>query len=260
MATKKQVYAKYGIQYKSGKIYHNKFGWIPELLKEGNTKTGKAVYTWSTLPGTLQYTVKLCNVEYIVNGTCMCDCVGCYATTGFYRMENVLESMARNTLLVNTDISFVRNAISAQLEIMGRGEIRIHASGDFNTKNPDEYATMWHDIASTFRSFRFWTYTKIRKFESLFDDLKNANIVKSIIPHIGVNFGKCKYIIDAYYTLLSMGCSVYICKCGIDKNKHCENCGVCATYDYVLFVEHSTGYKAEEDPLFEKLCEIVNAQ
>lgn len=257
--TKKQIYGSYDIQYKSGKIL-SPIGWVNELLKEGNSKTGKAVYTWSLLPGTLTYTVKINEQEYTVRGTCVCDCKGCYAMTGFYKMPSVIESLGKNTYLINNYPDFVKRAISAQLEILGRGEIRIHAAGDFNTENPDEYTTIWHDIASSFRSFRFWTYTKIKRFEGLFDDLKNANIVKSIIPHVGVNFGKCEYIINAYYTLLSMGCSVYICKCGIDKNKHCEKCGICATYDFVLFVEHSTDYKAEQDPLFEKLCEIVNNQ
>lgn len=100
----------------------------------------------------------------------------------------------------------------------------------------------------------------MKQYETLFDDLKNANIVKSIIPSIGFNFGKCEYIINAYFTLKTMGKSVYICKCGIDKNQHCENCGVCAAYEYVLFLEHSTDYKAEADPLYSKLCEIVNNQ
>jgi len=148
----------------------------------------------------------------------------------------------------------------AQLEYIGRGEIRIHAAGDFNTKDPESYARMWYDIAKKNNSFRFWTYTKVKQFETLFDNLKNANIVKSVIPGIGFNFGTCEYIINAYYTLQEMNESVYICKCGIDKMQHCEKCGVCATYKYVLFVEHSTSYKAEKDPLYAKLCEIVNNQ
>ena len=44
MATKKATYEKYGIQYKSGKIL-SPIGWTSELLKEGNSKTGKNVYT-----------------------------------------------------------------------------------------------------------------------------------------------------------------------------------------------------------------------
>ncbi len=259
MSTKKQVYEKHGITFKGGKLV-SPIGKVSELLKEGNTKTGKAVYTFSILPGTKDYTVEIDGKAYTIKGTCACDCDGCYATTGFYKMANVIKSLAVNTLLVNEYIDFVQKAISAQLEILGRGEIRIHAAGDFKTKEPVKYSSMWHDIASAYRSFRFWTYTKVKQFENLFGDLKNANIVKSIIPKVGVNFGHCDYIINAYYTLLSMGCNVYICKCGIDKNQHCEKCGICATYDFVLFVEHSTEYKAEEDPLFPKLCEIVNNQ
>jgi hypothetical protein len=75
-----------------------------------------------------------------------------------------------------------------------------------------------------------------------------------------MNYGRCDYIINAYYTLKDAGKSVYICRCGIDKDQHCERCGVCATYDYVLFIEHSTGYNAEKDPLYSKVVEIANNQ
>lgn len=259
MNNKKATYSAHGIQYKSGKIL-SPIGWIPELLKEGNSKTGKAVYTWSILPGTREYSLEINGENVTIFGTCVCDCVGCYAQTGFYKMKNVCDSLAINTYLVNTFPDFVYNAICAQLETIGRGEIRIHAAGDFNTRNPEKYTSMWRMIAEKYNAFRFWTYTKMKQFENLFDGLKNANIVKSVIPSIGVNFGHCDYIINAYYTLLSMGKRVYICKCGIDKNQHCERCGICATYDYVLFLEHSTAYNAEKDTLFPKLCEIVNNQ
>lgn len=257
--TKKTVYAKHGIEYKDGKIV-SPIGLISELLKEGNSKTGKAVYTFSVLAGTGCHAFTIGEKTIIVKGTCKCDCVGCYAKTGFYVMDNVKKSLAINTYLVNNYIDFVKRAIMAQLEIMGRGEIRIHAAGDFNTANSDDYAKMWLDIAIAFPAFRFWTYKKIKKYETLFDHAKNANIVKSIIPGIGFNFGHCDYIINAYYSLKAMGKSVYICKCGINPEQHCEKCGVCATYDFVLFLEHSTDYKAEQDPLYDKLCEIVNNQ
>lgn len=257
--TRKEIYEKYGIEYKAGKIL-SPIGWTYPVLKEGNDKTGKAVYTFSVLPGTRKFSVDIAGKKYTVSGTCTCDCVGCYAKTGRYNGKGVIKSMAINTILVNEYPDFIENAIRAQLEILGRGEIRIHAAGDFNTKNPDQYADMWKRIATDFPMFRFWTYTKLKRFESLFDGMKNANIVKSIIPHIGINFGHCDYIINAYYTLKSLELPVYICKCGIDKNKHCENCGVCTAYKYVLFIEHSTEYKAEKDPLYGKLCEIINNQ
>ena len=262
MSSKKETYSKYGIEYKAGKIL-SPMGYIPEMLKEGNSKTGKAVYTFSLLPGTEGFPYVVDGKVTFVRGTCKCDCSGCYAKTGFYRMSNVIDSLTVNTLLVNNHIDFVKNAISAQLETMGRGEVRIHAAGDFyleTEKNSFAYASMWHDIAKSFPAFRFWTYTKVKEFETLFDDLKNANIVKSVIPHVGVNFGHCDYILNAYYTLKSMGCSVYICKCGFDKMQHCEKCGVCAAYDFVLFLEHSTNYKGEQDPLYEKLYNIVMNQ
>ena len=257
--SKKNIYAAYGIEYKAGKIL-SPIGWINELLKEGNSKTGKAVYTFSVLAGNACHAFTSGEKTIIVKGTCSCNCVGCYAQSGFYVTSSVKRSLAINTYLVNNHIDFVKNAIMAQLEIMGRGEIRIHAAGDFNTANSDQYAQMWLDIVTAFPAFRFWTYTKVKKYETLFDHVKNANIVKSIIPEIGFNFGHCDYIINAYYSLKAMGKSVYICKCGINPEQHCEKCGVCATFDYVLFLEHSTEYKAENDPLYAKLCEIVNNQ
>lgn len=258
-SSKSATYAKYGIEFKNGKIV-SPVGPVCELLKEGNDKTGKRVLTFSILPGTGDFTIDINGKSYTVKGSCACDCKGCYAKTGHYNHDNTIRSMAINTYLVNNHIDFVKSCLMAQLECNERGEIRIHAAGDFNTKNPDEYAGMWREIAMKNNSYRFWTYTKVKRFETLFDDLKNANIVKSVIPGIGFNFGTCEYIINAYYTLKSLEQSVYICRCGIDKNQHCEKCGVCATYKYVLFLEHSTNYKAEKDPLYEKLCEIVNNQ
>lgn len=258
--TKREIYEKYGIELtKDGKIV-SPVGNICELLKEGNEKTGKAVYTFSVLPGTEIYEIDISGKVYFVPGTCVCNCTGCYAKTGHYNHDTTIRSMAINTYLVNNHIDFVKNCIMAQLEYIGRGEIRIHAAGDFNTKDPEKYAAMWYEIAKKNNAFRFWTYTKVKKFETLFDNLKNANIVKSVIPGIGFNFGTCEYIINAYYTLKELGQSVYICRCGIDKAQHCEKCGVCATYKYVLFIEHSTNYKAEKDPLYQKLIEIINNQ
>lgn len=246
--SKKDVYAGYGIEFKNGKILTPDGEWINELLKEGNSKTGKKVLTWSMLPGTEN------------GGTCVCNCKGCYAMTGFYKMPSVRESLEQNTAIVNNHIEFFTAAIIAQLEYIGQAEVRIHAAGDFNTNNPSEYAKAWHFIAEKNPSCKFWTYTKMPEYETLFDDLQNANIVKSIIPEKGVNFGHCDYIMELYAFLKACGKSVYICRCGIDKNQHCENCGHCSTVNYVLFIEHSTEYKAEEDPLFSELKAIIESQ
>jgi len=257
--TKKQTYAKYGIVFENDHIV-SPIGSISELLKEGNSKTGKQVYTFSLLPGNTFFTVTINNETYVIKGTCVCNCTGCYAQTGRFNCENVVYSMAVNTYLVNNHLDFVYKCIMAQLDYIAQGEVRIHAAGDFNTENSADYADMWHDIAEKQTNFEFWTYTKCREYETLFDDLDNANIVKSVIHGIGVNYGHCEYIINAYYTLKELGKKVYICKCGIDKNQHCQGCHVCSTYEYVLFVEHSTGYNAEKDPLYKKLVNIINNQ
>ena len=243
--SKKAIYAKHGIEYKSGKILYNG-KWISELLKEGNSKTGRRVYTWSMPAGE--------------NGTCIGTCKGCYAMTGFYNMPSVIESLKLNQSIVENDIAFFYNAISAQLEIIGSGEVRIHASGDFNTKNSETYAKTWKMIAMENATFLFWTYTKMKQYETLFDGINNANIVKSVINGIGYNFGHCDYIINTYKKLIAMGANVYICRCGIDKNQHCENCKHCVTSQFVLFIEHSTDYKAEKDPLYNELKMLIESQ
>lgn len=245
--SKKEIYGQYGIDYDNGKILYNG-RWISELLKQGNSKTGKKVYTWSMLAGNKG------------NGTCACNCEGCYAQTGFYNMPSVKEPLELNTSIVNNDLQFFFNAVCAQLETIGKGEVRIHASGDFNTKNADKYAETWQAIVKMFPNILFWTYTKIARFESLFDSIENANIVKSVINGIGYNFGHCDYIIETYKKLKAMNASVYICRCGIDKNQHCENCKHCATAQFVLFIEHSTEYKAISDPLYNELKALIENQ
>lgn len=242
---KADVYKKYGIEYKNGKILYNG-QWIAELLKEGNSKTGKRVWTWSMPAGTA--------------GTCVCDCKGCYAQAGFYKMKNVKEALELNRSIVENDPDFFYHAIMAQLETIGSGQVRIHASGDFNTRNADLYAATWKMITLQMKSFLFWTYTKIKKYESLFNGIENANIVKSVIDGVGFNFGHCDYIIETYLKLKAAGANVYICRCGIDKNQHCENCKHCATSDFVLFIEHSTDYIAEQDLRYNELKALIESQ
>lgn len=100
----------------------------------------------------------------------------------------------------------------------------------------------------------------MKEYETLFDSLQNGNIVKSVIDGIGFNFGHCGYIIDTYKKLKAMNASVYICRCGIDKNQHCENCGHCGKAQFVLFIEHSTAYKADQDARYQELRELIESQ
>lgn len=255
--TKKDIYSKYGIEFKNGKLFHSVLGYVNELLIDGNEKIGKGVWHFSTLPTNKTFEVVINGNNYTLKGTCPCHCNGCYATKGNYNFPTTINALGLRTWLVYNDSEFVKNAIKAQIEINHVEFIRIHASGDFFNR---EYVEMWQDIVSSFPNTHFWTYTKAVEFENAFDEFSNANIVKSVIPHKGVNFGHCDYILALYEYLTSIGKSVYICRCGIDKNQHCTNCKGCSKYEYVLFIEHSTDYKAESDELFPILKRLIESQ
>ena len=238
--SKADIYAKYNITYKAGKIV-TPIGTMCELLKDGNSKTGKAVKTWS-----------------MNQSTCPCHCVGCYADAGCYNIPSVKESLRRNTEIATKHLEFLNRALRAQLETLKDGtEIRIHAVGDFFSA---EYLTMWHDIARDFPRLIFWTYTKVTAFENAFADLDNANIVKSIVKGFGFNFGHCDHIIEMYHALRKLNVKVHICRCGIDDDQHCAGCHKCSECEYVLFVEHSTSYVAKDDPRYNELVALVENQ
>ena len=247
MANKKATYAFYGIEYKGGKIL-SPIGWIAPLLKEGNSKVGKQTFTFSLPAGT--------------KGTCICDCEHCYAQSGFYCMKSVKESLERNRVLVEQHLDFVEHAIMAQILADEITMVRIHAAGDFNTVNREAYANMWLDVVTENPTVKFWTYTKIKKFETLFDSLPNANIVPSVLPYgLGFNFGTCEQMIHAYETMIAHGIEPHICECGIDDNHHCENCAGCSVNKYVLFLLHSTAsYNAKADVLLPIIEKIIAKQ
>ena len=257
--SKKDIYAAFGIEYnaETGKILAPRFGWISPLLIDGNTKLGKGVWTFSTLAGNFPYTVIIDGKPEQVYGTCACNCTGCYAQTGNYRWNNVIFANAVKTILSREYSDFVRRAITAQIKADKIKLCRIHASGDFFNR---EYINVWRAIVAACPDCLFWTYTKNADAENAFDDLQNINIVRSIIPGYGFNFGHCDYILRVYRELKALGKRVYICRCGIDKNQHCTNCRGCAENEIVLFVEHSTKYNAEKDPYFAELKAVIENQ
>ena len=240
--TKKAIYAKYGIEYdtKTQRIA-TPIGALKEFLKDGNSKTGKAVKTWS-----------------MNQTTCPCHCPGCYGDSGCYNFSNVKESLANNTEIARNHLEFLERALRAQLETFADGtEIRIHALGDFFSA---EYLNMWRRIVRDYPKHIFWTYTKVQAFENAFNEYPNANIVKSIVKGFGFNFGHCDYVIDMYKALQAAGANVHICRCGIDENQHCAGCHKCSESEYVLFVEHSTDYVAQDDPKYDELVALVESQ
>lgn len=258
--SKQSIYEQYGIKYdtKTNKIYHNVLGWIRPLLINGNDKLGRGVYTYSTLPTNKMYIVSFGPfTDKHIKGTCPCHCDGCYATKGRYTFQNVIQANARKTWLSRFDLDFMVRAIIAQINADHITICRIHASGDFDST---AYIDAWKRIVKDCPDTIFWTYTKNIQAENAFDDLDNINVVRSIIPGIGFNFGHCDYIMKAYHALKAIGKKVYICRCGIDKKQHCTNCHGCYENEIVLFVEHSTEYKAEKDPMYNELKQLIESQ
>lgn len=258
--SKAAIYEQYGIKYdtKTNKIYHNVLGWIRPLLINGNDKLGRGVYTYSMLPTNKMYIVSFGPfTDKHIKGACPCHCTGCYATKGRYTFQNVIQANARKTWLSRFDLDFMTRAIIAQINADRITICRIHASGDFDSS---AYIDAWKQIVTACQETIFWTYTKNAAAEKAFYGISNINVVKSIVPGYGFNFGHCDYIIRVYNALKAIGKSVYICRCGIDKKQHCTNCRGCSKNEIVLFIEHSTEYKAEKDPMFETLKAIIESQ
>ena len=148
--TKAAIYESYGIKYdtKKDRIYHPVLGWIKPLMKKGNTKLGKSIYTYSQLAGTHDFITTAIPGCHSMPGTCNCDCPGCYAKVGRYVFQNVIDSMARNTFIAMYDITFFKAAIMAQIKADKAKYVRIHAAGDFFQPGPisDRYIATWHVI------------------------------------------------------------------------------------------------------------------
>ena len=127
-----------------------------------------------------------------------------------------------------------------------------------------EAQDLFLSVCSETQDIQYWTYTKNGDAENgPLADLQNVNIVKSITPDGRVNFGKCGDVARLYRSMKAAGYKVYLCPCGIDKGHDvkCEDCRICAEYDYVLFVMHSVKeYDPKKDPDLHMVYEILDEQ
>lgn len=271
--TRKDVFAAYGIKYDGKHIYCEPLQkWIPLLLVNGNKKIGKGVYHFSITAGNAPVSAEVVRkaigavmdswndpseLRFMCGGTCSCNCPGCYAQAGHYVKSNVRASLAWRTFLVRAFLDWSERAIDAQIAALNIKMVRIHAAGDFFS---NEYVMMWARIAERHPDTIFWTYTKTAFLAvKYFDSLPNCNVVKSLVNG-GFNFGKAGYLVRLYHELVKAGKSVWICRCGIDKNQHCNTCHHCFSSEYVLFLEHGTDYRPEQDPDYPEFVALVNSQ
>lgn len=231
----------------------------PLPLVQGNEKLGKKVWHSSTLPtnGIITATDNDGN-EICERGTCPINCKGCYGTTNNYRYNSVKYVLIMRTRLLKNYPQIYFMLVALQLKYENIEKLRIHAVGDFIKGE----ALGFYNVLKQFPNVKAWTYTKVKENDEIrmLNSLDNCNIVKSIIPHCGFNFGHVPYIASVYYRLKRENKSVYICKCGIDKSQHCSDCNGCSEHEYVLFIEHSTGYNAETDYGYEKIVSLINNQ
>lgn len=254
MARKKiaDIYKKYDIEYKNGKIL-TPFGmWVNPLMPYGtNDKIGKA-WTFSIYHGNeilkiedfgneTQLVMKSANIREIV-GSCPFHCDGCYCDHGnFQRFDSVKAGNMLKLILARNYLNWLERALNAQIEADNITQIRIHVAGDFFSK---EYADMWKRIIVAHSMVKFWTYTKVDFALARFQNLLNVSIVPSKTP-IGFNFGTCKQLLKMYKKLTAAGYNVHICACNTPFQVHCAECNTgCKAIgngiDYVLFIKHST--------------------
>ena len=257
--TKKDIYKEFGIEYDTTteKIL-SPIGWINPLMVDGNEKIGHGVFHFSMLPGKKEFNVTVNGQEMKMFGTCSDDCPGCYGFTGNYAMyKDPYNNLAVRTIIAREHIDFFKAAIMAQIKADKVKAVRIHATGDFFSK---EYLNAWIEIVAKNPEIVFWSYTKEYGAENAFNEFKNANIVKSNVLDKGYNYGTAEYVIALYNMLRDLGKDAYICRCGIDKNQHCTNCKACALCEHVLFLEHGTKYNPKKDPAFPAFKALVDSQ
>ena len=92
------------------------FGFINPLLVNGNSKLGKGVWTFSTLPTNKYFHLVIDGEPLEVKGTCPCHCDGCYATKGNYNFSSVQNALGIRTALARLYTDFVKLAIIAQIK------------------------------------------------------------------------------------------------------------------------------------------------
>ena len=231
----------------------------PLPLVEGNEKLGKKVWHASTLPTWEEISAKLETGEVITEkGTCPMSCNGCYGTTNNYRYNSTKFYLIMRTRLLRNYPGIYFQLVRIQLTYENIEKLRIHATGDFI---PGE-AFQYYIILKDFPAVKAWTYTKVTNDSDidLLNTLKNMNVVNSLVKGFGYNYGHVARIANMYYALKRAGESVFICRCGIDKNQHCSDCNGCSDHKYVLFIEHSTGYNAQKDYGFNKIVELIESQ
>lgn len=115
------------------------------MLKQGNTKLGPGIYTWS-LPSGIK--------EICIGASEVCLLL-CYAMQGFFRLRNVKESHVTN-YKKSLQEDFATTMIIAIRYFMA-SIVRVHVGGDFYNA---AYVRKWQEIIKRNPNVKFYAYTR----------------------------------------------------------------------------------------------------
>lgn len=164
-----------------------------KFVKNGNTKVGSSIYTWSKLAGN--------GMIAGCKGTCGKHCMGCYNTENpkkspcyvfksyvQYGWEDgtPVKSHVRNTNIMRNNINKAFEDIKLQLQRARKKPkaVRIHASGEIETSKE---LRMWIETAKLFPEIPFYIYTKAYKIlDNVLSSIKEEDLPKNFFINISV--------------------------------------------------------------------------
>lgn len=180
-------------------------------VSQGNSKVGKEIYTFSTLPGNLEHMLVIKGKDGAedtllsdVPGTCSkyCDACfngGCYAVNSARLHHNaVIQAWAENTLLLRSgrvwamidDFITKKNAKETKVKIW-----RINVSGELESVNDIRH---WDELAMKHPEVRFSVYTKnYDAVDEYMTELTRAGKVETA-PNFIINISQWHHCADAF--------------------------------------------------------------
>jgi len=168
---------------------------------------------------------KSCGITTLPTSVCKMQCKGCYARKAEKRFPAVLT--ARKQHLEATKQNNYISIMISEIKASGVKVFRIHESGDFYSQ---EYTNKWKSIMEALPEVKFYTYTKS---SFIMPVLPNFNLIQSIVPGKGFNFGNQQYCEELQQE------GYFLCPCIKGSSVECmKDCTVCATESKVCFLIH----------------------
>lgn len=131
-------------------------------LVKGNTKLGRGVYSFNTLPGDKPLTTKTRGQLTNLFGTCGGCCDGCERVCYSIRdarlhHNSVIPSAGKNTVILRHDENIMFDQLKEELVKRKASVLRYHSSGEIPTYN---YLLHMVKLAVELPDIKFYFYTK----------------------------------------------------------------------------------------------------